>query len=390
MKEILLSVIVPAYNLEKYIEQCIVSIQNQIYTKIEIIIVDDGSVDNTLAICKRLAKDDDRIVVVSQKNAGVTMARRKGLSVATGDYVAFVDGDDYLEPEMYDCMMKNIAEYDMVSCGFFQYFSVTRVEKRYDDFQGGYTTNTQMEYIWKHMVYDFEQEKSNALTPALWNKIYKKDLAIRIMEGINPAIFYAEDAAFLFRYLLQSKSVFFLREAFYHYRYREESVCNSRNERMLENTNRIYLELKEVFEQHVLKKDLLAQLEKRTIDMTMNALNQYMGFSLKHRIPKFIIEIDDLRDMRLVLYGASQMGQDVKSILLKENIETVAWVDKNYKYFQNQNLEISAPGILETMEFDKLLIAVSKKALADSIKNELLEKGINEDKIIWRKPMMIY
>ena len=386
----LLSVIIPVYNLEKYIEECVHSVCSQTYKQLEIIIVDDGSSDGSLDICQRLAGEDERIIVVTQKNAGVTMARKKGLSLATGEYVAFVDGDDYLEPDMYSHMMQNIAGYDLVASGYFYHLSDGCVEKRFDDFEGVYQTKKEMQQIWDKMIYNLEINKINSIIPALWNKVYKKELAQNIMEKVDANIFYGEDAVFLFQYLLECKSVFFYKEAFYHYRFRKESVCRSTNERMLENTSAMYLSLKAVFEDHDMKASLMEQLKKRTVDATLEAINRYMGVSLRYRVPKFIIDIEDLRGCRFVLYGASQMGQDVKAICLKEKIETVAWLDKNYQYFQELGLEVDSPCILDDLEFDKLLIAVSKESLAEAIKKELLEKGIREDVIVWKKPLVLY
>lgn len=390
MQEKLLSVIVPAYNLENYIEECINSIRNQTYQNLEIIIVDDGSADGTLGICQRLAKEDNRIVVLTQENAGVTKARKKGLSLAKGEYVTFADGDDYLELDMYRCMMEKVENNDMVACGIFHHVTNTQVRELFEGFQGSYHTEEQLKTVCRKMLYDFDSGKANEVNPSMCNKIFKTDLAKSIMERIRPDVFYGEDAIFVYQYLLQCQSVCFLKVPFYHYRYREGSACHSKNERMLENINKLYRELKAVFEQHEEKAVLLAQLERRTVVMAINTLNQFMGFSMKFRIPQFVIDVEDLRGADLVLYGAGQMGQDVMSMLLSQKIETVAWVDNKYKDFQEQGLEVSSPCILSEIEFDKLLIAVSSESLATEIKKELLEKGVKEDTIIWKKPIKVY
>ena len=386
----LLSVIIPAYNLENYIEECVNSVRNQTYKNLEIIIVDDGSSDGTFDICQRLAKEDERIVVVSQENVGVTMARNKGLSLANGEYVGFVDGDDYIEPDMYRCMMENAENNDMITCGFFHHISNSRVQEYYDGFEGNYHTKEQLQEVLGRMLYDFETGKANEVSTNVCNKVFRRHLAKAIMEKISPDVFYGEDAIFVYQYLLKCHSLCFLRVPFYHYRYREDSVCHSKNERMLENINRLYLELKLVFEQHDEKEVLLAQLEKLIVVWSVNVLNQFMGFSLEYRIPKFAIDVRDLRGGSLVLYGAGKMGQDVKSIFLNQKIDTVAWVDNNYTDYQAQGLEVSNPCILSEIKFDKLLIAVSSESLASEIKKDLLRKGIKEDAIIWKRPIEIY
>ena len=106
----LISVIVPIYNRELYLEKCIESIVSQTYSNLEIILVDDGSPDNCPAICDEWAKKDSRIKVVHKENGGVASARNAGLSAATGDYVAFVDGDDFIAPEMYSVLTQYLSE----------------------------------------------------------------------------------------------------------------------------------------------------------------------------------------------------------------------------------------------------------------------------------------
>ena len=114
MKKI--SIIVPVYQAEKYISKCIESIVNQTYKNLEIILVDDGSTDRSGEICDEYGKKDNRIVVVHNKNKGVSVARNCGLDIATGDYITFVDSDDYIDLQMYSEMMKVVEKYSC-DCG---------------------------------------------------------------------------------------------------------------------------------------------------------------------------------------------------------------------------------------------------------------------------------
>ena len=113
-----ISVIVPVFNVEAYVETCIRSIMEQTYRNLEIIIVDDGSTDNTGNICKSLAQEDDRIIVISQKNGGVVRARNTGIEKASGKYMGFVDGDDWIEKDMYEQMVKGISGGDLLCAGY--------------------------------------------------------------------------------------------------------------------------------------------------------------------------------------------------------------------------------------------------------------------------------
>ena len=108
----LISVIVPIYNVAPYLHECIDSIINQTYKNIEVILVDDGSTDNSGKICDEYAKKDRRMVVIHQENQGVNLARTNGLNIAKGDYIGYVDGDDWIEPEMYEHLLNKILETD--------------------------------------------------------------------------------------------------------------------------------------------------------------------------------------------------------------------------------------------------------------------------------------
>lgn len=124
-----ISVVIPIYGVEKYLEECIESIINQTYTKLEVILVDDGSPDRCGHICDRYAQRDSRIIVIHQKNGGAAAARNAGLRIATGEFIAFVDGDDYLEPDAYEKMVAALLENDAdIVHGGFNYVYVNRTE----------------------------------------------------------------------------------------------------------------------------------------------------------------------------------------------------------------------------------------------------------------------
>ena len=121
MNEPLVSVIVPVYKVGKYLDKCVESIVGQTYKNLEIILVDDGSPDNCPAMCDKRAERDSRIKVIHKQNGGVSSARNVGIDAAQGEFIGFVDSDDWLEPDMYDCIVKNALEYnaDISRCGYF-------------------------------------------------------------------------------------------------------------------------------------------------------------------------------------------------------------------------------------------------------------------------------
>ena len=116
----MISIIVPVYNAELYLDRCINSVLNQTYKEFELILIDDGSTDSSLSICYDYASKDSRIVVLSKKNEGAGLARNEGLKIAKGDYIGFVDSDDYISPDMYREMYRKAIENDadIVQCGY--------------------------------------------------------------------------------------------------------------------------------------------------------------------------------------------------------------------------------------------------------------------------------
>ena len=116
----LISIIIPVYNVEKYFENCIKSVQNQSYRNIEIIIINDGSTDSTKELCEYYSKNDKRIIVINQKNMGVSAARNAGIKYSNGQYISFVDGDDYIDFDMYEKLVYFAQKYksDYTITGF--------------------------------------------------------------------------------------------------------------------------------------------------------------------------------------------------------------------------------------------------------------------------------
>ena len=135
MKQPLISVIIPVYGVEKYISQCLESVINQTYKNLEVIVVNDGTKDRSAEIAKEYAAKDSRIKVYDFENGGLSVARNRGLEIATGEYISYLDSDDYLDTKMYETLleaaMKNDA--DMVKCGIIETNGVTEDKITFSD-----------------------------------------------------------------------------------------------------------------------------------------------------------------------------------------------------------------------------------------------------------------
>ncbi len=219
-----ISVVVAIYRVEKYLEKCLDGIINQTYKNLEIILVDDGSPDKCPEICDRYAKMDDRIRVLHQINQGVVIARGNGAAVATGDYISFIDGDDWLKENMYE-LMNQIAEKndaDVVVTGYFQGEENDLTKKRNKIDSGVYRGLDLKKIQNRVLLYDTYYEPG--IIPALWNKLFRRELLGDIFNRVDPIVRMGEDASISYPVLEKARSIVVDNDA-YTYCYR--TVVNS-------------------------------------------------------------------------------------------------------------------------------------------------------------------
>ena len=213
----MISVIVPVYNVEKYLKRCVDSIKNQTYDNIEIILVDDGSKDSSGKICDDLSKSDNRIVVIHKKNGGLSSARNAGLKKASGKYVAFVDSDDFIEKDMYKNLYSLISksEYKIASCGFKYVYDNGKIEKKLE-------TND----VKKFDFYDSIKEMNiyRYFDMSVCTKLFRKE----IFEDIEfPVGKLSEDFFIMYKLIEKSNGLIYINKYMYNYFQRVNSITKS-------------------------------------------------------------------------------------------------------------------------------------------------------------------
>ena len=217
----LISVIIPVYNVEKYLRRCLDSVIAQTYQKLEIICVDDGSIDDSGKICDQYAVRDARIKVIHQENQGLSAARNRGLDAAEGEYIAFVDSDDYILEDMYKKMLDKLLNYnvDLCVCQCLYEFSDGRqVVKRKNIDPTIYGRKASLEFARFLYMGNYE----NGVVVAAWNKLYRRVLLDKIrFEGR-----IHEDEAFCGRIMAKNISVYVMEEQFYVYAQNGDSLTN--------------------------------------------------------------------------------------------------------------------------------------------------------------------
>lgn len=231
-----ISVIVPCYNIESYLPRCIESILAQTYKNLEVILISDGSTDGTDEVIREYAKKDSRIIPVFKQNSGVSDTRNRGLDIATGDYIGFVDGDDYIEPEMYETLLKNAIENnaDISHCGYQMVFP-SRVDYYYNT--GKKVIQDNKKGIRDIIVGDYVE-------PSPCIKIYRKNIINNLR--MPPDIKINEDVIFNFYAFVNSQKSVYEDLPFYHYILRKGSAATSKiNQNKLFDPVRVR---KEIFE----------------------------------------------------------------------------------------------------------------------------------------------
>lgn len=215
-----ISIIVPVYCAESYLERCVESILSQTEKNLELILVDDGSIDNTGKMCDDFARKDARVVVIHQENSGVSIARNKGLAIARGEYIGFVDSDDWIEKNMYERLLKTVKKTDaeIVVCDALTVQSNT--EKILDTIPP-LLQNTTLKKE------EINSETLLYLAGAVWRCVYKKDL-IKINSIEFPAgIKMSEDRIFNILCMGYAKKIAYLKESYYNRFINLESVVHS-------------------------------------------------------------------------------------------------------------------------------------------------------------------
>lgn len=376
-----LSIIVPIHNGEKYLRTCMDSILAQTFRNYELILVDDGSVDASGEICDQYARLDQRVVVYHKENEGVTRARMTGLEKAKGNYIAFVDADDWLEEDFLEDLMEKIvqnhADLVIVGCTKEQAGKQEMVLNRIPD--GTYKEDKLRQEIFPQMLY-YQGFFQFGILPYMWNKIYKKKLLLPCFENIDANIYDGEDTAIVFTYLLRTSSIVISSTAKYHYRIHSDSATANKRKSYYQNCCYLYLYLYEEFKKTAWFEVLRPQLDQYMRKMIWQISPQSFPLMQEyvfpfHKIPK---------DARIVLYGAGNVGKIYAHQIRRTGYcEIIFWVDRDYQKPELQALGVAAPERLRQGEYDFVVIAVANDGVIKTIMNVMDKMRIPRDKIIY-------
>lgn len=385
MEEIL-SVIVPVYNAEKYLRQCVDSILAQTYKKIEIVLVNDGSTDGSGAICDEYAREFNNVSAVHKENEGVIKARFDGVMEAKGDYVTFVDSDDWIKEDMYSHMMSYISESDLVISQIYRYYSDENIVAEGTMFETGlYKREDIQRDIIPNMMYCKEINRW-AIDPSLCTKIFCKDRLIDEMRKVKTLdMWYGDDTSIIFSYILKVDKLYITNGTFYYHRQKDkgETASYIRDDLFVKRLESLYNYLDCTFKKSQYYEVLKPQLEqfyKNSVEKKQNDTDVSQD-SLVIEFPASLIK----ENSKVILYGAGKVGKEyVEQNEINNYCHIIKWVDRRFEYIVYKDYKIESPDSILHSDFDYVIIAIDIFEAAMKVKEYLLNLGIEENKIIWR------
>jgi len=372
MEKATLSVIVPVYNVEEYIGKCLDSILAQKRLPEEILCVNDGSTDGSLAVLKEYETKSSLIRIINKENGGLVSARKAGLLQATGDYISYIDGDDWIEEEMYSGLMQYADSHmpDIITSQIIRDYGTSQVLDEDYIPEGLYQGEEVQTRVCSELV-DTENFFRKNLKTHMASKLFRREFLNPLQQNVPDALVLGEDEAVVYPAILATRGIYISHEAYYHYCFRQESLCHGSENSWLD----IIAFLKTAMASVVESDDRIRRqfdqitLAHRLYEGEAGVLNYADGvLSPYGNIPE---------GSRVVVYGAGTFGKVLHGFVQNcPELHLVAWVDKNSKL-----PGIIRPDEMNTLDFDFVLIAVVLGDVAASIEGALKDMGIPPEKI---------
>ena len=375
------SIVVPVYNAEKYLDQCVTSIMGQTYRHLEIILVNDGSTDHSLEICRKYAETDERITVVEQINQGVVKARKTGVEAATGDFIGWADADDWMESGYIEGLVRLQEESnaDIVAATHFHDIgSDSRLIKN-----GVNIGIYDIKQILPVMLYTGEFFEYG-ITPQLYTKLFRADILKKTQFMVADNIIAGDDAAVVYPSLLMAEKVCVSNITGYHYVQHPASITKTGFSDEPARIRMLIEYLNDIFRKAGVSEWMNHQLA--TYENYMLALRQIDIFDAADS-EKILVPYGGFRENdRLVIYGAGVLGQKIYHYLEADGrVKLTGWLDKNYEVYRKQGFGVDSSDLLSkvNLEFDYIVIANITESVAMMMKDFLLASGVAEEKIRW-------
>lgn len=376
----MISLIVPVYNVEPYLKRCISSILAQTCRDFELILVDDGSTDGSSELCDLYAGQDGRIQVIHKENGGLVSARKAGIAAAQGEYIGFVDGDDWIEPQMYEHMLDTAMREraDIVLGGSIEDAGVRSIHKTNRLEPGIYEGQRLRKALYPYMLCagDFF---CMGVQPYIWNKLMRRELAYSKIMAVDDRIRVGEDVAAVMPMLLKADRVAITDHCDYHYCIRSSSMMWERGN--LE-AGRRELEILHCYLRSALAGyrdyNLVHQLNHYTVgNMLTRTFDLLAGRDGKGVLWPFQYRVGS---RKCILYSAGNFGRAVYGYLQDRYPDMLElWVDREYRQYQAMGLPVHSVDDIRVETEADVLVAILDLSLADLIRNSLMQSGVCQE-----------
>lgn len=375
------SIIVPIYNVGSYVFQCVTSLINQTYSNIEIILVIDGATDDSALTCHGLAKNDSRIKIVEQNNGGLVSARKKGLDLATGEFILNVDGDDWIDSNCVELLVDQVLKYDVdvVIAGYYREFVgnlevITpnfsqRVYKKEEYANSLYPELISSQTFFKHGISTFS-----------WGKLFRKSLIDDFQFAVPNQITIGEDTVVTYPTIVASNSISIIHDPIYFYRQRAQS--------MLKMSEKPFKELINI-------RFMVNFLEKQ--------LQECSNYNFSHQIRDYIVALsvirtgacldhdsfiegvfrEQIKNKKIVLYSSGSFGQQIFSHLKKNQYNLAGWVDEDTFESNAYGLPVISIDEIKEIQPDIIIIATLDQKV-------FMEISLKINSIVGKKITCIY
>lgn len=378
----MVSIIVPVYNVINYLDRCIASILAQTYREFELILVDDGSTDGSSQLCDFYKERDERVVVIHKTNGGLVSARKAGIVAARGEYIGFVDSDDWIEPPMYERLIRSAVKYqaDLVLGGSIEDVGGQTVYKTNWLKTGIYDDERLQKELYPYMICA-GNFFCMGIQPYIWNKLMRRELAYPNIMAVDARIRVGEDVAAVMPMLFQAERVIITDFCDYHYCARSASMIWERGNEEKEWNE---LGILHCFLQSFLNKytqyNLAYQLSHYSVG---NLLTRVYG-KLAGRAGEDVLWPFDYRvnSRKLILYSAGNFGRAVYAYLQNCYPDvTELWIDREYRIYQSMGLPVYGVDDMDVKTDADILVAILDVQVVELIKNSLLECGVCREQI---------
>jgi glycosyltransferase involved in cell wall biosynthesis len=376
-----ISIVVPIYNVGGFLNQCIESLVNQTYSDLEIILVNDGSTDDSLRICRFYQENDSRILIIDQENKGLIRARKNGVRSATGEYVIYVDGDDWVEPTLVEHLLtcSEQSGSDLVAGGHLENLPGVVTVLQNEISPGVYDGQTLVDSVFPRMLCT-QSFSQFGIFSYVWGKLFKRSLLVKHQLKVDEEIFIGEDAACLYPLLLECKKLHITEKALYHYRQRTDSLIKTPDPNEFVKISTLFHFLKSEFSKTVYYPILINQLQSFVLSLTIVRTDKCpRTFTGNTALFPFT---DIHHKTKIAICGAGTLGQQLRR-RFKNNpeFEIVIWVDELFIGYRNIGLPIESPHALLQHQFDYVLIAYIDESKSREVAESLVSMTVPNSKI---------